>query len=321
VDDPLKIFISSVMNRTVEDLSAERKAARQAVDSFAPVTCAWAFENEPASSKRVRDAYIDEVKACDLVVLILGRVLTPATQDEFDTAQDYDRPVLVFCKDLPARNPNTDALLATLDAKYDCFSDAADLGTRVRNAVGQEIRRLSKHGDTEAARRGDRMAQLRQFKKNVVEARLTPLIPARKHDLFTVVDIQPATVTLEKSSSDRRVHVPAERIESVMNYGPSEAPVVVLNGRLQWLTLPGAWRFFHEKPPADDPLRIGLPKQSGAGPSFDEVLSQIQRTGCSASWANTDLLPGKLNSGAEVFYDANGFYLSRERQVLIIRRR
>jgi hypothetical protein len=59
---PYRIFISSIMNRAIEDLFVEREAARAAVEHFAPITTAWAFESEPASSKPLLDFYIDAVK-------------------------------------------------------------------------------------------------------------------------------------------------------------------------------------------------------------------------------------------------------------------
>ena len=41
----------SITNTTIEDLGAERTAARTEIDRFAAITVAWAFEAEPASPK------------------------------------------------------------------------------------------------------------------------------------------------------------------------------------------------------------------------------------------------------------------------------
>jgi Domain of unknown function (DUF4062) len=89
--EPLKIFISSVMRRDKEDLSAEREAACTAIERLQPIASPWAFENEAASTKRLRDSYLDEVKACDLMVLIVGRSITAAVREEVQTARQCPR--------------------------------------------------------------------------------------------------------------------------------------------------------------------------------------------------------------------------------------
>jgi len=47
--EPYRVFISSIMNRSIEDLLGERETARSAVDHFAPITTPWAFEAHFAS--------------------------------------------------------------------------------------------------------------------------------------------------------------------------------------------------------------------------------------------------------------------------------
>jgi hypothetical protein len=95
---PLKVFVSSVMRRSLEDLSAEREAARAAIERLRPIARAWAFENEPASTKRLRDSYIDEVKTCDLLVAIVGCAMTSAVRDEINIARDHNKGILAFAK-------------------------------------------------------------------------------------------------------------------------------------------------------------------------------------------------------------------------------
>ncbi|HPT28268.1 MAG TPA: hypothetical protein PLZ95_17755, partial [Bryobacteraceae bacterium] len=59
---------------------------------------------------------------------------------------------------------------------------------------------------------------------------------------------------LYKLSNSQEVTIPAPRIEDVLDNGADAEPTIVLNGRLQYLTLPRVWRFFPEKPPEDDQL-------------------------------------------------------------------
>ena len=161
--EPLKVFISSVMRRTLEDLTAEREAARDAVDSFRPISDAWAFEKEPASTKPLRDSYIEEVKNCDLLLLIVGHAMTAAVRQEFDTARDYQKPILAFAKDVD-REPKATKVLQLLDAKYDSFTDASDLRGKVQAAPGAgnpSPDKVGKHGAVSTRRPSSEIAGLR----------------------------------------------------------------------------------------------------------------------------------------------------------------
>lgn len=95
--EPYRVFISSIMNRALEDLTTERNAARAGVEQFVPVTMTWAFEEEPASSKPLLDFYLDGVKTADLFLLILAENVTKPVQEEYRIACDYGKPMLIFC--------------------------------------------------------------------------------------------------------------------------------------------------------------------------------------------------------------------------------
>ncbi len=116
------MFISSIINRGIEDLIAEREQVRSAVEHFAPATAAWAFEAEPASAKQLLDFYIDAVKTSDLFILVLGQHLTKPVQDEYNAARDHGKPILAFSKRVASRDANAEELLRTLDSKYDSFN-------------------------------------------------------------------------------------------------------------------------------------------------------------------------------------------------------
>lgn len=159
--EPYRVFISSVMNRSTEDLLAERVAACSAVAHFAPIAVAWAFEVEPASPKPLLDFYIDAVKSSDLLVLILGRHITTPVKAEFDTAQDHAKPVLVFCKTVAMREPETESLLRSIDLKYDSFLSAGELREKLRTALGLHLLQLIRGEAGIIERPGDRIANFR----------------------------------------------------------------------------------------------------------------------------------------------------------------
>src|SRR5437868_6539933 len=103
--EPYRVFISSIMNRSTEDLLEEREAARSAIEHFAPITIPWAFEAEPASAKPLLDFYIGAVKTGDAFVLILDQHLTKPVKDEYETARDHGKPILLFAKAVASRDP------------------------------------------------------------------------------------------------------------------------------------------------------------------------------------------------------------------------
>jgi hypothetical protein len=312
--EPLKIFISSVMRRSLEDLSAERESARAAVEHFDPIACAWAFENEPASTKRLRDSYIDEVKTCDLMVLIVAHCVTPAVRDEFDTARDYNKGILAFAKEAAEREPDALEMLRMLDAKYDRFTSAEDLGPKVRHAVGLEIRRRAEP-EVATGVRGDHLAYLRELKRTGRLIRIAPMIPHSEHDVFRVDGERSDLLMLTKSGMAQQITIPTPRIAEVLNMGESEAPLVRIEGRLQWITMRREWRFIHESPPLNDPFRLGAPKVVDM-----DYPRRMQLAEGSYGWSRRDLLAGRLSAGThEVFYNEDGHYLQSGGAVLIVR--
>lgn len=310
--DLLKVFISSVMRRSLEDLSAERKAARKAVESFPHVARAWDFEKEPASTKLLRDSYIDELKAGDLVLLIVGRVMTPPVREEFDIARDHGKPILAFAKEVSGRNPEAAAVLDILNAKYDRFTDAEDLGLKVKAALGQEILRRAKPVISEPFQSGDRLGKLRAFARKRTIVRISPMIPPCQYDQFSVVHVNNEALKLNKDSNRQEIFVPTSRITEVLVAGDREPPTLKLRGRLQWLTLLERWKFCEESPDPNDPLRLGVPREVGRSqdPFVDSLAQRLESNGLRLAWSRRDKLAQRLSARThEVFYDDEGRYL------------
>jgi hypothetical protein len=309
--EPYRVFISSVLNPLKEDLNSERDAARAAVEHFAPITRAWAFEAEPASSKPLDASFLDEVKTCDLIVLLIGRVLTQPTRAEYDTALDYGKPILVFCKEGVAREPEAAQLMGALNSKYDRFANAVEVREKLRTALGHELLRLIRGDASDGERPGDRIAQLRRLAKDRAVVRVSPLVPHIQYDRFRVSEIPPGTVILDKESSDERVRIPSQRVSEILSGEPHEPPILLLNGRLQWLTLAREWQFFPESLDQSDGLRLGIPKDSSQRDPHAYLLSQqLEKGGRKLSWSNLENVPARLNGKThEVFYDIDGRYL------------
>ena len=301
----------------MEDLLAEREAARAAVEHFAPITTPWAFEAEPASSKQLLTFYLDAVKTSDLFLLIVGQHVTTPVRDEYDTARDHDKPLLVFCKAAMPRDLAAEELLRSVNAKYDSFANPLELREKIRRSLGLHLLSLI-HGDGGGALRpGDRLARLRSYARKGIAVRIMPLVPAYQYNSFRVSEVGNDTVTFHKESNRQDLHVPAQRIEDVLEAGPHEPPTVLLNGRLQWLTNSEVWKFFYEKPAPSDGAGIGFGKLS----RLNQVDLTQMLAGRTSQWFVTPDVGLLFRDGWEVFYDEDGKYFSAGPAILFVKPR
>ena len=101
---------------------------------------------------------------------------------------------------------------------------------------------------------------------------------------FRVTNVGMASVLFEKDSNRETITIPIQRIEDVLDMGENTAPDVLLNGWLQWLTLPKSWRFLPDKPSAEDLAGIGFGK---AHPQNDaELGSLLASHGYHCGWSS-----------------------------------
>ena len=117
----IKVFISSA----IDELEYDREIAARVVRdmSFEPLV----FEGFPAMSKTLEDAYIDEVRACDVFVLMLWKSLRPAVEHEYAEAVRGNKSILIFVKMLKEgeeRDGKLQAFLGKLKKRYE--RDEAD---------------------------------------------------------------------------------------------------------------------------------------------------------------------------------------------------
>lgn len=88
----VKVFVSSAM----AELEYEREIARRVIESLNLQSSM--FEGLPPMSKELEDAYLDEVRNCDIFVLLLWKSLRPAVLREYEEAQKANKPILIFVK-------------------------------------------------------------------------------------------------------------------------------------------------------------------------------------------------------------------------------
>ncbi|MCX6032027.1 MAG: DUF4062 domain-containing protein [Chloroflexi bacterium] len=118
----IKVFISSAL----DELEYEREIATRVIRSlgFEPLV----FEGFPAMSKSLEDAYVDEVRACDVFVLILWKDLRPAVEREYMEAMRGNKSILIFVKMLKEGEQRSDRLQAFLGNLKDKSETASDAG-------------------------------------------------------------------------------------------------------------------------------------------------------------------------------------------------
>jgi hypothetical protein len=143
--DPLekiKVFISSVQNRKIENLEADRAEAVRAVQNYSP-TAPWAFEYTPASDLPAEDYYLRGVQDCHLFLLLLGGQITEAVRKEYDEAVRLKKPVLAFVKDAQ-RTTETEQFLNLVrkQSKYTIFNGPQDLAALVVSSLDSFFLRL-----------------------------------------------------------------------------------------------------------------------------------------------------------------------------------
>lgn len=90
----ITVFVSSAMR----ELENEREVIQ---DVFGEMNVnASLFELLPAMSQAPFEAYIDEVRECDIFILLLWKSLRPAVYDEYEEAIRTNKPILIIIKSL-----------------------------------------------------------------------------------------------------------------------------------------------------------------------------------------------------------------------------
>lgn len=88
---PLKIFISSLLT----DMEDERQVVINALEKFPMVKPIYA-EVFDSHSRAPSEIYANKLKDSDIIILLLGKRLSPHSENEYYIAMKYKKPILVF---------------------------------------------------------------------------------------------------------------------------------------------------------------------------------------------------------------------------------
>lgn len=320
--DKAKVFISSILNREIEDLQEERQAAREAVESYRFLT-AWAFEEEPAATGPLDESYLRHVEDSDLFILIVGRAATDPVTEECLKAKDRSKPILLFCKSVPDRTPLARSLIELAGGKYASFATANDLRQCVQDAIDQELV-LALRASRSRSGAWSILERLRPLAKKSTIVHIRPTFPRKAElDEFQLQEVKQDVAVFQKLSSGHQVNIPTSRVTEILPVSASGSPVLRLEGRLQWVTPSESWRFFEEKPEPDSVLGFHKPSHLH-DPTATTITNQNREKGYEPGWASEVDLPGREGTDLEIVYDEDGRYFripDPHRSLILIRKR
>lgn len=315
-----KVFISSILNPSVEDLREERRLVRSVVSSFS-FLAPWAFEKAPASFEELDDSYLRNVEECDIFVVIVGSEASNPVAAEVQRAVARNKPILVFSKVVANRKPMAQMILDSAGRKYAQFGNLAELEEAVRAAIEhalvQGVRSLSSGGRST-------IGELRQLGKSKRHVRIQPMVPTFPGEYtFEIEKMDDKNLTVQLHRTHECIVIPVRRVVEVLDFGDRELPILLLNGRMQWITTIQRWRFRQEEADADSLL--GIHKDTTQSDArAKEICEHLRRQDFQPGWAYEREVPGKINATFQPVYDDDGRYfrvLDRpDNLVLIVQR-
>lgn len=135
-----------------------------------------------------------------------------------------------------------------------------------------------------------------------------PAIPrcAEEHE-YRVQQIDSEQALIQKLSSDPPLAISASAVAQLQFSHDHNPSLVVLKGRMQWITTSERWALLPEQPPADS--EFGLDKLANPDdPQVVHFVNQLRQKGYSPWWVSVDSMRELLAQGAEIIYDKDGRY-------------
>jgi hypothetical protein len=134
MEKKLLVFVSSV----IDELRKERDIAKEAIESIT-ISVPWLFEYSSASPEDVATSYLKKVIECDIFVLILAAKITKPVEVEYQTAKTYDKPMLIFIKEVTDCSPELEDFISNIDVKYRKFTTLEEFREVVKESIGGHI--------------------------------------------------------------------------------------------------------------------------------------------------------------------------------------
>jgi hypothetical protein len=312
-----KVFISSILNTSLEDLREERRVVREVVSSFSMLS-PWAFEKAPASFEDLDESYLRNVDECDIFVVIVGSEPSNPVAAEVQRAIARNKPLLIFAKNVANRKAMAQMILDSAGRKYAPFADLAELEEAVRDAIEhtivQGLRSLSSSPKSA-------IGELKQLDRTKRHIRIQPVVPTFPGEyVFHIEHIDERNLTVHLHSTRESIDIPIGRVIEVLYSGKRELPILVLRGRVQWITTIQRWRFRPEEADLDSLLGIHMDTTTN-DPRALTITEQLRKQNFEPGWAYEHEVPGKINAAYQPVYDDDGRYfrvLDRPHNLVLI---
>lgn len=135
-----------------------------------------------------------------------------------------------------------------------------------------------------------------------------PAIPrsAEEHE-YRVQQVDPDRALIQRRTNDPPLSISSSAVAQLHFSSDHTPSLVVLKGRVQWITASGQWALLPEQPPADS--EFGLDKLANPDdPQVIHFVNQLRERGYSPWWVPKDSMQELLAQGAEIIYDKDGRY-------------
>jgi hypothetical protein len=138
--------------------------------------------------------------------------------------------------------------------------------------------------------------------------RVRPAIPrSAEEEEYRVKQVDSDRVWIQKHSSDPPLSIASSAVAQVDCSSDQTPSMVVLKGRMQWITASEQWALLPEQPPSDS--EFGLDKLANPDdPQVIHFVNQLREKGYSPWWVPKDSMHELLAQGAEIIYDKDGRY-------------
>lgn len=136
-----------------------------------------------------------------------------------------------------------------------------------------------------------------------------PSVPRpTEHREYEVQRLEAGRIVLRERAADQPLSIAAAAVAEVRSGRGPKSAMLVLKGRLQWITAARKWVVLPEQPPADS--EHGLHKvASSSDERVLEFIGQLRQQGYSPWWVPVESVREFLSQGGEIIYDSDGRYL------------
>jgi hypothetical protein len=134
---------------------------------------------------------------------------------------------------------------------------------------------------------------------------IRPAIPRRIEQEEYFVEGPTEADCLKVTRAAHHLRIPETAIARVDFFGDQQPPLILLEGRLQWITVTQRWEFLPEKPPSDASGDYGQSKfVDFQYPHREGITDRF-----AVRWFREDAVPTFIGQGWHIFYDRDGRYL------------